>query len=219
MSLLSASRSWSQALRGIMAGLLSKGFRVRALVRQRDDRAEAIATEGAEVVVGDYAKYASLLDALDGVHTAYFCYPVGTGIAEAAGLFATAGKKHGPRRIVDLSLRSTSPDSATPQGRGLERRFLSGPVSRVCICKGPSNPARVLYALVARNRYRWFGKVNYCALLTTAQRSRLLWTVDCSWEPFNSAWATLLRKKPLPQGRAECPILGSPGPTVRQLRC
>ena len=32
-----------------------------------------------------------------------------------------------------------------------------------------------LYALVARNRYRWFGKVGYCALLTTAQRERLLY--------------------------------------------
>ena len=33
-----------------------------------------------------------------------------------------------------------------------------------------------LYALVARNRYRWFGKADYCALLTAAQRSRLLRT-------------------------------------------
>jgi len=31
-----------------------------------------------------------------------------------------------------------------------------------------------LYALVARNRYRWFGKADYCALLTAAQRCRLL---------------------------------------------
>jgi predicted DCC family thiol-disulfide oxidoreductase YuxK len=31
-----------------------------------------------------------------------------------------------------------------------------------------------LYALIARNRYRWFGKADYCALLTPAQRSRLL---------------------------------------------
>jgi predicted DCC family thiol-disulfide oxidoreductase YuxK len=31
-----------------------------------------------------------------------------------------------------------------------------------------------LYALIARNRYRWFGKADYCALLTAAQRSRLL---------------------------------------------
>jgi len=31
-----------------------------------------------------------------------------------------------------------------------------------------------LYALVARNRYRWFGKTEYCGLLTSEQRSRLL---------------------------------------------
>ncbi|SKB33615.1 thiol-disulfide oxidoreductase DCC family protein [Sphingopyxis flava] len=31
-----------------------------------------------------------------------------------------------------------------------------------------------LYALIARNRYRWFGKADYCALLTKEQRGRLL---------------------------------------------
>lgn len=31
-----------------------------------------------------------------------------------------------------------------------------------------------LYALIARNRYRWFGKADYCALLTEEQRQRLL---------------------------------------------
>ena len=30
------------------------------------------------------------------------------------------------------------------------------------------------YALIARNRYRWFGKADYCALLTEGQRRRLL---------------------------------------------
>jgi predicted DCC family thiol-disulfide oxidoreductase YuxK len=30
------------------------------------------------------------------------------------------------------------------------------------------------YALIARNRYRWFGKVDYCALLTQEQCRRLL---------------------------------------------
>ena len=30
------------------------------------------------------------------------------------------------------------------------------------------------YALVARNRYRWFGKVGHCTLLTAEQRARLL---------------------------------------------
>jgi predicted DCC family thiol-disulfide oxidoreductase YuxK len=31
-----------------------------------------------------------------------------------------------------------------------------------------------LYASTARNRYRWFGRVEYCALLTPEQRARLL---------------------------------------------
>ena len=30
------------------------------------------------------------------------------------------------------------------------------------------------WPLIARNRYRWFGKTDYCALLTPEQRSRLL---------------------------------------------
>jgi len=38
-------------------------------------------------------------------------------------------------------------------------------------------PARLrdaVYGLIARNRYRWFGKTEYCSLLTEEQRQRLL---------------------------------------------
>ncbi len=31
-----------------------------------------------------------------------------------------------------------------------------------------------LYAVIARNRYRWFGRAEYCGLLTPEQRARLL---------------------------------------------
>jgi predicted DCC family thiol-disulfide oxidoreductase YuxK len=31
-----------------------------------------------------------------------------------------------------------------------------------------------VYAVIARNRYRWFGTVEHCALLTPEQRARLL---------------------------------------------
>lgn len=31
-----------------------------------------------------------------------------------------------------------------------------------------------VYGVVARNRYRWFGQVDHCVLLTAEQRSRLL---------------------------------------------
>jgi NAD(P)H dehydrogenase (quinone) len=70
-----------------------------------------------KIVVGDSANYASLLAALENVESAYFCYPVGAGIAEAAGLFATARRVQGLKRIVDLSLAATRPDSPSPQGR------------------------------------------------------------------------------------------------------
>jgi predicted DCC family thiol-disulfide oxidoreductase YuxK len=38
----------------------------------------------------------------------------------------------------------------------------------------PERLRDAVYALVARNRYRWFGKTEYCALLTEEQRRRLL---------------------------------------------
>ncbi len=44
---------------------------------------------------------------------------------------------------------------------------------RVCALI-PERWRDVLYAVVARNRYRWFGRVEYCSLLTPQQQARLL---------------------------------------------
>jgi NAD(P)H dehydrogenase (quinone) len=103
--------------RAVAKLLLERGFPVRALVRSLDDRAEALRDLGAEIAVGDFGNYQSLLAALEGVESAYFCYPVGAGIAEAAGFFAGAGRQQGLKRIVDLSLATTRVDSPSPQGR------------------------------------------------------------------------------------------------------
>ena len=72
---------------------------------------------GIEVVIGDFADYTSLLTALNGIEAAYFCYPVGAGLTEAAGLFAAAGREQDLQRIVDLSLDAAFPESPSPQGR------------------------------------------------------------------------------------------------------
>ena len=72
---------------------------------------------GADVVVGDWTDYTSLLTALDGIEAAYFCYPVGAGLTEAAGLFAGAGHEKNLQCIVDLSLDAALPESPGPQGR------------------------------------------------------------------------------------------------------
>lgn len=101
----------------VVTELLRRGVPVRALVRRIDERSEALRDRGTDIVVGDFADYASLLDALDGVHTAYFTHPVGAGLAEAAGMFAAAGRNRSLRRIVDLSLDAAFPESRSPQGR------------------------------------------------------------------------------------------------------
>jgi NAD(P)H dehydrogenase (quinone) len=103
--------------RAVAKVLLDRGLPVRALVRALDERSEALRELGLEIVVGDFGNYRSLIAAFDGVESAYFCYPVGAGIAEAAGFFAGAGREQGLKRIVDLSLATTRVDSPSPQGR------------------------------------------------------------------------------------------------------
>jgi NAD(P)H dehydrogenase (quinone) len=103
--------------RAVAKLLLERGQTVRALVRTLDERAEALRELGLEIVVGDFGNYRSLVAALDGIESAYFCYPVAAGIAEAAGFFAGAGREQGLKRIVDLSLATTRVDSPSPQGR------------------------------------------------------------------------------------------------------
>jgi NAD(P)H dehydrogenase (quinone) len=103
--------------RAVARVLLERGMPVRALVRTLDERAEALRELGLDIVVGDFGNYRSLVAALDGVESAYFCYPVAAGVAEAAGFFAGAGREQGLKRIVDLSLATTRVDSPSPQGR------------------------------------------------------------------------------------------------------
>ena len=101
----------------VAAELLKRGLPVRALVRRLDERSEALQAMGIQIVAGDFADYASLLAALEDVEAAYFSYPVGAGLTEAAGLFAAAGRARDLQRVVDLSLDAAFPESPSPQGR------------------------------------------------------------------------------------------------------
>ena len=89
--------------RHVAAELLKRGLPVRALVRRIDERSEALQAMGIHVVVGDFADYASLLAALESVEAAYFSYPVGAGLTEAAGLFAAAGRERDLQLVVGPS--------------------------------------------------------------------------------------------------------------------
>ncbi|MDT5152797.1 MAG: hypothetical protein QOI01_4530, partial [Mycobacterium sp.] len=57
--------------------LLKEGFQVRAMVRKDDERAQQLRDKGVEVVFGDLLNFRDVRAALNGVHRAYFNYPVG----------------------------------------------------------------------------------------------------------------------------------------------
>jgi uncharacterized protein YbjT (DUF2867 family) len=83
--------------------LLAAGFTVRAMVRSDDARAERLRDKGADVVFGDLLDLRDVRTALDGVQRAYFNFPVGEGLVEAAVMFAQAAREHGLELIVNMS--------------------------------------------------------------------------------------------------------------------
>jgi uncharacterized protein YbjT (DUF2867 family) len=97
--------------------LLKLHIPVRALVRERDDRARALEEIGAEVVIGDLRDRRSLIPALEGTVAAYFTYPIADGIVDAAANFASAARAVGLKRLVVMSMAPAHPDSQSHLGR------------------------------------------------------------------------------------------------------
>src|ERR1700687_995061 len=58
--------------RNLTEFLLARGYKVRALVRREDARAEALRRLGAEVVQGDLTDLASMQRAIEGCRLIYF---------------------------------------------------------------------------------------------------------------------------------------------------
>ena len=73
--------------------LLQKGFPVRALVRRRDARSDALERAGAEVVAGDLFDLDDLRRALTGIQRAYHCPPFAPNLLHGAMLFALAAEE------------------------------------------------------------------------------------------------------------------------------
>jgi len=84
--------------------LRDAGRRVRALVHTADERAEALASLGAEVVEGDLLDLHSTSSALAGVTAAYFCFPIAPGaLLTATTVFAQAASEAGVKAVVNMS--------------------------------------------------------------------------------------------------------------------
>jgi NAD(P)H dehydrogenase (quinone) len=97
--------------------LLAQGLRVRAFVRQADDRADELSELGAEIAVGDIRDYQVVRAALDGVQRAYFTYPIADGLLEATATFAAAGKETGLQSLVNMSQITARADHRSPAAR------------------------------------------------------------------------------------------------------
>lgn len=93
--------------------LLKLGQRVRAYVRQDDDRAAALRARGVETAVGDFTDLDALRAAMQGIRSAYFLYPIAPGIIAAAAFFAQAAKEAGVSAIVNMSQISARRESAS----------------------------------------------------------------------------------------------------------
>ncbi|HEY3795480.1 MAG TPA: NAD(P)H-binding protein [Bradyrhizobium sp.] len=97
--------------------LLKRGARVRAFVRQIDERSDRLRSLGAEIFVGDFLDVRSVEQAAKDVSSIYFAYPVQDGLADATAAMAFAARKHGVSRLVNLVMYQSSIDAPTPRMR------------------------------------------------------------------------------------------------------
>ncbi|NWB96465.1 NmrA family NAD(P)-binding protein [Pseudomonas gingeri] len=91
--------------------LLENGHRVNAFVHREDERSEQLRALGATVFVGDALKLKEVRPAMKGVDGAYFVYPLGNGLVEAAAVFAQAAKEEGVKIIANMSHKQSRPDA------------------------------------------------------------------------------------------------------------
>ena len=90
---------------------IALGLDVRAMVRVRDARSDALEALGAEIVVGDLLDINTVRDAMKGVDAAYLVWPVQPGLINATVNFAQAAKETGVKTVINLSQRSANRES------------------------------------------------------------------------------------------------------------
>src|SRR5437660_11716647 len=106
--------------------LLDRGLPVRAMVRREDDRAAALRTAGAEVVVGDLLEPADVYRVVSGCRRVYFGMSVSVGYLEATVTMAAVAREVGVDALVNMSqmtvsemdVHRTTPSRQQRQDRG-----------------------------------------------------------------------------------------------------
>jgi uncharacterized protein YbjT (DUF2867 family) len=96
---------------------IALGLDVRALVRSKDARSQALAALGAEIAIGDLLEINTVRPALEGTDAAYFVWPVAPGLLTAVVNFAQAAREAGTGTIINLSQRSADRNSSSDSCR------------------------------------------------------------------------------------------------------
>jgi uncharacterized protein YbjT (DUF2867 family) len=107
--------------------LIDRGLPVRAMVRREDDRAEALRSAGAEVVIGDLLEPADVYRVVQGCRRVYFGMSVSAGYLEASVTMATVAREVGVEALVNISQMTVSQMSTqnTTKSRQQRQHWLS----------------------------------------------------------------------------------------------
>ncbi|MGV9249315.1 NmrA family NAD(P)-binding protein [Streptomyces sp. NPDC003710] len=109
--------------RRVVDDLRRRGHAVRALVHREDERADALREMGAEVTVGDLARPADVVRALDGCHRMYFGMGVSSQYLEAALVNAAAARAQGRLEVfVNMSQMTVSQMDLTSTAESTQQR-------------------------------------------------------------------------------------------------
>jgi len=103
--------------------LREKGLPVRAMVRNIDDRSEAISKLGAEIVRGDLTNLSDLHRAIDGCKRIYFGMGVSDSYLEAALNTIAVAKHHGIEIFVNISQLTVSQMSIHETTESSQQKF------------------------------------------------------------------------------------------------
>ena len=93
--------------------LLKQGKAVRAMVRNEDERSQALRHMGAEVIVGDLLDLNSMHRAIAGCDMMYFGMSVSDAYLAAAVNVAAVAKHHGVKAFINMSQMTVSQMSIT----------------------------------------------------------------------------------------------------------
>ena len=93
--------------------LLKQGRMVRAMVRNEDERAQALRNIGAEVVVGNLLDLDSMHRAIGGCETVYFGLSISDEYLAATVNVAAVAKHHGVKAFINMSQMTLSQMSIT----------------------------------------------------------------------------------------------------------